>query len=84
MGLGVDLYSVPEVNRVEDNAVLVFDVDAVAANDVSDVLHRLARRETSILQGHATRLCNVEELNAIRIRHVQIVVEMEKEPRHAS
>ncbi len=55
----LDLHRIPEMNGVENRALLVFNVDAMVGDEMSLVLDCFRRREASIVQGDHARLIEV-------------------------
>ena len=77
-GSGFDLYRVPEVDGVEDGAILVFDVDAVSADEMPGLLDRLGRGEPHLSMGELASRFEVVEVQALGIGRVDIVMEVEE------
>ena len=78
----MDVYRISEVDSIEHSLVLVFDVDAVMEHHATLISSHLAECEASLAQSVCSHGVQVGQINALFIRNVQVVVQMEVEPWH--
>ena len=62
--------------------MIILNVDAVIANEMAHVFHCLGGREPRLLKRDLSSRFKVVELEAVLIRRIHVIVQMEEESRH--
>jgi len=80
--LGFDLYRIPEVYSVEHSPPLVFDVDAVMEHYATLIFGHFTKRDAGASHSICSRSFQVRKLDTFVVRDIDVIVEVEIEPRH--
>ena len=75
-------YCIAEPHRAKHGALLIFDVDAVMEHDLALVFGRFSERDARLSNGMRSRRGQIRKLNALIIRHIDVIIQMKVEIWH--